>query len=139
MWRKHTPYSLEEESASRVLSPAEEMSIPQDLDEKLAQLRHRILPLVDHWTRLASTFDRIVHRRQNQGGDLIRLKVALDATLETERSGWRPVEVTGVELSEERFSEGMGRAGEIVELSAVKALESTVEEIKRVSRLFSSL
>jgi sorting nexin-8 len=34
-WRKHTTVSLEEESTSKRVSSAEEMSIPSDLDEKL--------------------------------------------------------------------------------------------------------
>lgn len=109
------------------------MAIPSDLDDKLAQLRSRILPLVEHWTRISQTLDRIVHRRQTQGGDLVRLKIALDAALETERSGWRPVEVQTVEHSEEAFAEGVGRAGEIAEVSALRGLETTMEEVRRVS------
>jgi sorting nexin-8 len=35
-WRKHTSVSLEEESASKRVDRIEEMSIPSDLDEKLA-------------------------------------------------------------------------------------------------------
>ena len=75
-----------------------------------------------------------MHRRQSQGGDLARLKIALDAARETETSGWRPVEVHTVVQSEEAFSEGVGRVGEIEAVSAIRALESTLEEVKRVSR-----
>jgi sorting nexin-8 len=35
-WRKHTPVSLEEESTSKRVDRVEEMSIPSDLEEKLA-------------------------------------------------------------------------------------------------------
>ena len=35
-WRKHASVSLEEESASKRVDRIEEMSIPSDLDEKLA-------------------------------------------------------------------------------------------------------
>jgi sorting nexin-8 len=35
-WRKHTPVSLEEESVSKRVDRVEEMSIPSDLEEKLA-------------------------------------------------------------------------------------------------------
>jgi uncharacterized protein (DUF779 family) len=35
-WRKHTPISLDEESVSKRVDRMEEMSIPSDLEEKLA-------------------------------------------------------------------------------------------------------
>jgi sorting nexin-8 len=34
-WRKHTPVSLEEESASKRVDRVEEMTIPSDLEDKL--------------------------------------------------------------------------------------------------------
>lgn len=34
-WRKHTPISLDEESASKRIDRAEEMSIPSDLEDKI--------------------------------------------------------------------------------------------------------
>jgi sorting nexin-8 len=36
IWRKQTPISLDEESVSRRVDRMEEMSIPSDLEEKLA-------------------------------------------------------------------------------------------------------
>lgn len=36
MWRKHNAIALEEESASKRVDRIEEMSIPSDLEEKLA-------------------------------------------------------------------------------------------------------
>jgi len=35
-WRKHSPISLEEESASKRVDRIEEMTIPSDLEDKLA-------------------------------------------------------------------------------------------------------
>jgi sorting nexin-8 len=35
-WRKHSAISLDEESASKRVDKAEEMSIPSDLEEKMA-------------------------------------------------------------------------------------------------------
>jgi hypothetical protein len=50
-WRKHTSVSLEEESASKRVDRIEEMSIPSDLDEKLAydliSLISRTAPLIE--------------------------------------------------------------------------------------------
>jgi hypothetical protein len=34
-WRKHTPVTLEEESAGKRIDRVEEMAIPSDLDDKL--------------------------------------------------------------------------------------------------------
>lgn len=35
-WRKHTPVSLDEESVSKRVDKVEEMTIPSDLEEKIA-------------------------------------------------------------------------------------------------------
>lgn len=35
-WRKNSPISLEEESASKKVDKVEEMSIPSDFDDKIA-------------------------------------------------------------------------------------------------------
>lgn len=111
------------------------MSIPQDLDSKLASLRSRITLLVDHWTRVCSTYDRIAHRRENQGADWARLQVALEGAVEEEGRGWRAGEVLGVERETETVAKRAGRAGELLGTSAAKTLDTTVEELKRVSAL----
>jgi sorting nexin-8 len=131
-WRKTASISLEEESSSRKLTAEEEMSIPSDLDTKLGSLRSRILPLLEHWTKVVTILDRIAHRRQNQGGDYTRLKVALDAVVEQERSGWRVEEVESVERATIAFGEEVGRAGLVVENAAEAMIERTVVEAKRV-------
>ncbi|KAF9810448.1 hypothetical protein IEO21_06918 [Rhodonia placenta] len=63
-WRKHTPISYEEESASKRVDRVEEMSIPSDLDEKLAVVRHKVGFLVEHWQRICMLAERIVRRRE---------------------------------------------------------------------------
>ena len=110
------------------------MSIPQDVDVKLSSLRARITLLVDHWTRICSTYDRIAHRRENQGADFSRLHLALEAAVEEERKGWRASEVQGVERETEAVAKRISRTGEILGTCATKALDTTVEQLKRVSR-----
>lgn len=134
LWRKDRPISLDEESTSRTLTPGEEMLVPEDIGSKLSSLRSRITLLVEHWTKICSTYDRIAHRRENQGTDWTRLRGGMEAALETERSGWRVAEVEGVESEEVAWAQGVGRAGEIEGSSAGRTLDSTVEELKRVSR-----
>jgi sorting nexin-8 len=38
-WRKHTAVSLEEESASKRIDRIEEITVPSDLEEKLAYVK----------------------------------------------------------------------------------------------------
>lgn len=109
------------------------MSIPSDLEAKLSSLRTRIIPLVEHWTRITHTADRLAHRRQNQGVDYEKMQLALQGTVEVETSGWRTVEVEEVEREEKALAQGMGRAAETERESARRALETTVEDLKRVS------
>ncbi|CAK5283086.1 unnamed protein product [Mycena citricolor] len=63
-WRKSTPISLDEESASKRVDRAEEMSIPSDLEEKLGILRRRIGPLIEQWQRISILAERIIKRRE---------------------------------------------------------------------------
>lgn len=109
------------------------MSIPSDLEARLASLRSRIVPLVEHWTRITHTADRLAHRQQNQGGDFEKMQAALQGAVEVETTGWRTVEVEEVEREERALAQGMVRAAETEKESARRALESTVEDLKRVS------
>ncbi|KAI0629122.1 hypothetical protein C8Q77DRAFT_1236453 [Trametes polyzona] len=63
-WRKHTAISYEEESASKRVDRVEEMSIPSDLDDKLAVVRGKISFLIEHWQRICLLTERIVRRRE---------------------------------------------------------------------------
>ncbi|KAI0657970.1 hypothetical protein C8Q70DRAFT_999052 [Cubamyces menziesii] len=63
-WRKHTAISYEEESASKRVDSIEEMSIPSDLDDKLAVVRGKIGFLIEHWQRICLLTERIVRRRE---------------------------------------------------------------------------
>ncbi|KAJ6518817.1 hypothetical protein C8R45DRAFT_806412 [Mycena sanguinolenta] len=63
-WRKNTPISLDEESVSKRVDRNEEMTIPSDLQEKLAILRRRINPLIEQWQRICILSERIIKRRE---------------------------------------------------------------------------
>ncbi|KAK7012200.1 hypothetical protein R3P38DRAFT_3402645 [Favolaschia claudopus] len=64
VWRKNTPISLDEESVSKRVDRNEEMSIPSDLEEKLAILRRRINPLIEQWQRICILAERVIKRRE---------------------------------------------------------------------------
>ena len=131
-WRKSHPISLAEESASRALTHTEEAAIPADLDDKLAQLRARLPALVDHGTRVTATFDRIAHRRLNQGADWLRLREGLDGARSAEGEGWRVREVEEVERDEGVVAKGAGSVGDGLQGSARRAIDGTTEDLKRV-------
>ncbi|KAJ3934258.1 MAG: hypothetical protein NXY57DRAFT_994997 [Lentinula lateritia] len=63
-WRKHTPISLDEESASKRIDRAEEMSIPSDLEDKITTIRRRVSPLIEQWQRICILAERIIKRRE---------------------------------------------------------------------------
>ncbi|KAF9240678.1 hypothetical protein BU15DRAFT_87572 [Melanogaster broomeanus] len=64
-WRKHNAIALEEESASKRIDRIEEMSIPSDLEEKLAIVRGKINPLIEQWQRICILAERIIKRRES--------------------------------------------------------------------------
>ncbi|KAI6149478.1 hypothetical protein BKA82DRAFT_128741 [Pisolithus tinctorius] len=63
-WRKQTSISLEEESASKRVDPIEEMSIPSDLEEKLAVVRGKLSPLIEQWQRICILAERMIKRHE---------------------------------------------------------------------------
>ncbi|KAG9001468.1 Sorting nexin mvp1 [Tulasnella sp. JGI-2019a] len=88
-WRKNsTGISLEEESSGKRIDRTEEMSIPSDLEEKMAVLRGRLPALVEHWTRICTIADRTVRRREASAGDLSRLHMTLNALTEQNAVCW---------------------------------------------------
>ncbi|KAG6854267.1 hypothetical protein C0991_008960 [Blastosporella zonata] len=63
-WRKHTSVSLDEESVSKRVDRIEEMTIPSDLEDKLATIRVKLNPLIDQWQRICVLAERIMRRRE---------------------------------------------------------------------------
>ncbi|OJA14986.1 hypothetical protein AZE42_04321 [Rhizopogon vesiculosus] len=64
-WRKHTAVSLEEESASKRIDRIEEITVPSDLEEKLAFVRGKINALIEQWQRICVLTERIIKRRES--------------------------------------------------------------------------
>ncbi|KAJ3982078.1 hypothetical protein F5890DRAFT_1556227 [Lentinula detonsa] len=63
-WRRHSSISLDEESTSKRIDPAEEMSIPSDLEDKITTIRRRVNPLIEQWQRICILAERIIKRRE---------------------------------------------------------------------------
>ncbi|KAG2075710.1 MVP1 domain-containing protein [Suillus decipiens] len=64
-WRKHTAISLEEESASKHVDRIEEITVPSDLEDKLAFVQGKISPLIEQWQRICVLAERIIKRRES--------------------------------------------------------------------------
>ncbi|GAA5917598.1 hypothetical protein JCM8208_006761 [Rhodotorula glutinis] len=134
-----TSVSLDEESAHRVLSPREEGSLPADVDARLASLRQRLPALVESWTRITTVADRLAHRRLNQGKEYEALNEALGRAVEVEGQGWRPKEVEQTEREVRATSSVAADVAETEGASAMRSLETVVEELKRHREIYTSL
>ncbi|GAA5981999.1 hypothetical protein JCM10908_004698 [Rhodotorula pacifica] len=138
-YRKSQEISLAEESASRSLTPAELASLPTDLESRLTSVRQRVIPLVESWTRITSTADRIAHRRQNQGREFASFQEALEGAVETAQGAWRPNEVGQSERHLRSVAGLAGEVGETDETSARRSLDTVVESLKRHREIFVNL
>ncbi|KAJ2918656.1 hypothetical protein MD484_g1790, partial [Candolleomyces efflorescens] len=89
-WRKTASISLDEESASKKVDKVEEMSIPSDFEEKLATIRAKLNPLIDHWQRICILAERIMKRQEAAARQAElsedRTRILLDTTLESLKS-----------------------------------------------------
>ncbi|KAI0073526.1 hypothetical protein K474DRAFT_1649455 [Panus rudis PR-1116 ss-1] len=63
-WRKQATISYDEESTTKFVDSIEEMSIPSDLDDKLAVVRQKIGTLIEQWQKICILAERIIKRRE---------------------------------------------------------------------------
>ncbi|PFH50265.1 hypothetical protein AMATHDRAFT_145640 [Amanita thiersii Skay4041] len=63
-WKKNNMVSLEEESASKRVDKIEEMTVPSDLEEKIAVVRGKLNPLIEQWQRICILAERIIRRSE---------------------------------------------------------------------------
>ncbi|KAI0923943.1 hypothetical protein AcV5_009337 [Taiwanofungus camphoratus] len=128
-WRKHSSVSYEEESASKRVDRIEEMSIPSDLEEKLAIVRGKIGFLIEHWQRICMLAERVVRRREAEAADLSRLTNTVKSLVEVNERCWRG---EGCELC------GEVRQG-LVEMAAHTQKHSDALEHRSRTMLYSTL
>ncbi|GAA5896874.1 hypothetical protein JCM5296_002578 [Sporobolomyces johnsonii] len=136
LWRKRTPITLAEESVTRTLTPTELSSLPLDVDAKLSSLRSRLPSLIEIWSKLAVTTDRIAHRRLNQAAEWKKMREQMNAAVAVEKSGWRVSEVEAVERDEAEVGKSAGAVGETEESSARRLLSGWAEDTKRHRELY---
>lgn len=138
-YRKSQEISLAEESSSRTLTPTELASLPTDLETRLTSVRQRVIPLVESWTRITSTADKIAHRRQNQGREYASLRDALENAVETCQGAWRPNEVGQVERHIRSVASLASEVAETNETSAQRCLDTVVQSLKQHREIFVNL
>ena len=110
-WRKRTKVNTDEESLSKRLNPAQEMSIPSDLEHKLSVLRSSLPTLVGAYQKLCVLAERAVGRAMAASADASRMALCLGSVAEIMprccyRSGGEEYEVGGAGCS---LCRGVGR------------------------------
>lgn len=147
-WRKRTPVSTDEESLSKNLTTAQEMSIPSDLDLKLDNLRERLPAMLGHYTRLVVMAERSLVRLQMQAAEAARMAMSTQSIGElVPRCCWRSVQgddgESGRGVAREcGLCEGVGRGwGDVGDgwVNVGEELEKGVSNPQEVNRGLLSL
>ncbi|GAA6002503.1 hypothetical protein JCM10207_001153 [Rhodosporidiobolus poonsookiae] len=135
-WRKTHLLTLTEEPP---LIPSTSPPLPSDLDSRLSSLRTRLPSILDSWTRLSTTLDRLAHRRLNQGAEFRKLRDGIEASLGAEREGWRPRGVEDAESERSAVAGTVGQVAETEEASARREIDGVVEDFKRHREIYLNL
>jgi sorting nexin-8 len=141
-WRKHTAVSLEEESASRHVDRIEEITVPSDLEDKLAFVRGKINPLIEQWQRICVLAERIIKRRESAAADLARLTNVLRAVVEVNERCWRGDECElcdGVRQGIAQVASHTQRQSDLLEQRTNALLYSTLEALKSQRDLYIAM
>ncbi|EGG07004.1 uncharacterized protein MELLADRAFT_106215 [Melampsora larici-populina 98AG31] len=144
-WRSHSTVHLIEESAVIRLTPAEEMSIPEDLDSRLSGFRSRLPLIVEHWSRICAGLERVTRRYEAQAADFTRIQLALGSAVESERTGsgtvghacWRPAEARRAEDEIEVVAHHVGKHSDLLDRRTRRLALSTNEEVRAHRELYT--
>lgn len=138
-WRKQTDISLEEESVSKRVDRVEEMSIPSDLEDKIATLREKLGPLIKQWQWICILVERIIRRREAAASELSRLTNAMRVLVEINDKCWRGDDCdlsSGVRSGLEMVAEHAQRHSEMSDLRTRTLFDTTLEAIKAQRDLY---
>ncbi|KAK8843408.1 hypothetical protein IAR55_007065 [Kwoniella newhampshirensis] len=146
-WRKRTKVSTDEESLSKKLNHAQEMSIPADLEEKLGVLRDHLPAILGSYQKLVVLAERGLGRLQAQAGDASRMALSVQSVGEEMRGccyrcvagatgGCSLCEGVGRGLGE--VGESWTRVAEESEKRAATILSTHIESLKSQRDLYLS-
>ncbi|KAG9313037.1 hypothetical protein JVU11DRAFT_6477 [Chiua virens] len=142
IWRKNNTVALDEESSSKRVDRIEEMSIPSDLEEKLAVVRGKINPLIEQWQKICVLAERIIKRRESAAADLARLTNVLRVVVEVNERCWRGDDCEfcdGVRRGVGRIAEHTQQQSDLLEHRTHALLRSTLESLKSQRDLYISM
>ncbi|KIM25405.1 hypothetical protein M408DRAFT_210488 [Serendipita vermifera MAFF 305830] len=133
-WKKRSPISYDEEALTKRVDRVEEMSIPSNLEEKLAATRQKIGMLIEQWTRLCTLMERILKRREGAAADMSRATLTINALTESNHQdpwGGPTSELAiGVRLGMEHVSKHMGTMADTLDQRSRVAINSNLEALK---------
>ncbi|KZS94324.1 hypothetical protein SISNIDRAFT_409700 [Sistotremastrum niveocremeum HHB9708] len=139
-WRKQHPLiSLDEESASKHLDRVEEMSIPSDLEEKLAIVRKKIQNVIEQWQKLCFIAERLIRRREGAASDLQRFSLTLSALNEVNAECWRGEDCelcSGVRTGLDTVGSHAQHASDLLEQRSRALMNNTLESMKAQRDLY---
>lgn len=138
-WRKHSAISYEEESVSKRVDRVEEMSIPSDLEDKLAVVRGKVGSLIEQWQKICILAERMIKRREAAAADTARLTNALKVVAEVNSKCWRGEECdlcSGVRQGVSNIAAHTQQHGDALEHRARTLLYSTLEALKAQRDLY---
>ncbi|GBE86450.1 hypothetical protein BKA93DRAFT_808821 [Sparassis latifolia] len=141
-WRKHSSISYEEESASKRVDRVEEMSIPSDLEDKLAIVRGKIGFLIEHWQKICMLAERVVRRREGEAADLSRLTNTVKSLVEVNARCWRGDECElceGVRQGFVQVAVHTQKQADTLEHRSRSMLYSTLEALKGQRDLYLAM
>ncbi|CAL1715044.1 unnamed protein product [Somion occarium] len=141
-WRKQASISYEEESASKRVDQVEEMSIPSDLEDKLAVVRSKISVLIEQWQKICILAERIMKRREAAASDTARLTNTLKALVEVNDRCWRGDDCElclGVRQGLSSVAQHTQRHSDVLEERSRRLLYSTLEALKGQRDLYIAM
>ncbi|EIN05981.1 hypothetical protein PUNSTDRAFT_54291 [Punctularia strigosozonata HHB-11173 SS5] len=141
-WRKHASVSLEEEAYSKRLDRVEEMSIPSDLEEKLAVVRGKLNAQIENWQKICILAERMIKRREGAASDVARMTNTLKALVEVNAPCWRGdvCELcSGVNSGISHVASHCQRHADFLEGRSRNLLYSTLESLKSERDLYIAM
>ncbi|KAG8822978.1 Sorting nexin mvp1 [Serendipita sp. 400] len=139
-WKRRTPISYDEEATTKRVDRNDEMSIPGNLEEKLAATRQKIGTLIEQWTRLCTITERVLKRRETGSADIMRATLTLNALTEGSSGNiWGLPDsslAAGVRIGVENVSGHLNSLADSMEQRSRVAVNSNLEALKTQRDLY---
>ncbi|KAG8818633.1 Sorting nexin mvp1, partial [Serendipita sp. 399] len=139
-WKRRTSISYDEEATTKRIDRNDEMSIPSNLEEKLATTRQKIAVLIEQWSRLCTITERVLKRRETGSADIMRATLTLNALAEgTNGNTWGLPDsslAAGVRIGVENISGHLNSLADTMDQRSRVAINSNLEALKAQRDLY---